>query len=876
MKIKYIFTIACCLVLVALIFMTGCDKRNPAIVKPVIPASELLHIVDISASTDTIYADNGITYSDISVLVKDQQNFAASGVAVLFRTNIGGIIRQVTTDSSGVAKTTFYSRGPEETGIANVEAIIKSATTGGTIDSVSTQVHIISIPPVSSLTLELNSSVMGVDQVVTIRSKAKNILGADVPNNTFLTFSSTRGFFLNPDGSANGDSILVTTSNGTATVQYNAGPLSGPSTIKVRIGAKMTSRDISIIPGTPRSLAMSSYTVHNGIHTITDESSVNDPDSIFISALVADIHNNVCPNVLVRFETTLGTFVNTNSTMYKNTNAQGLADVHFTPGLNSGSATIKGFANSDTLQTQILFTVTSDEIYSIQFENAGQIDLNVAYTGGIESAILKVKLFDINGNLIDHPTDVIFQIVGTSPTGSNLNGMGTGPVPSISSGGIAQVSVNSGTGSGPLAIKATAYRSDMTPVTATKANIVVHAGPPSQVILNIGSFNSGTAMGGGLWRIIAQAVVKDAYGNPVGYGTSVSFSLPDDQPNPGVLANCSITANTYTGNVNADGDSTAGVAYTTIIYNGVYTYELVRIKATTLDGQGNQVIGLGDFILPLNQPNIEAQVIPGHLDFFGLGSALPDQFAIIRVSLTDGQGNPIHHAVLNLTTTRGEFVYWAGTSLQWPNPGGPTDTNHPNDSAQWHTIITDWYDPTWSGIDGSGHTYYDNNSDGSTNGYAEARIQYGAYEVPNGDPQTGTPGTVAVTVTARLLGTNVSGETTCILLKYPFTQDLPIEVTSPNGGNTLQMGNVCPVTWTVFGTTGSVKIELYKGTNTTPVTTIVSSVSATVGTYNWLIPQGLVPSSEYKVKITSLNPNATVFDWSNGYFTISQLPIPGL
>ncbi len=769
MKIRSIFTITCLLLFVSLVFLTGCDKRNAPIVKPVVPASELLHIVNIAASADTIYADNGITFSNIAVLVKDQQNFAASGVAVLFRTNLGGIIRQVTTDSSGIAKTTFYSRAVADTGVARVEAIIKSATTGATIDSVSTLIHIIPIPPVTNLTLEMNSHTMVVDQTVTLRSKAKNMLGADVPDNTYLTFSATRGYFLNLDDTINGDSIMVKTSNGTATVRYNAGPLSGPGVIKVRIGTKITTQTITVNPGRPSSLFMSSYTVHNGIHTVTDESTVNSPDSIFVSALVSDVHNNVCPNALVRFETSLGTFVNTNSIMSKNTNSYGLADVHFTPGLSSGSATIKGFANGDTLTTQILFTVTSNEIYSIQFENSGQIDLNVAHTGGTESAILRVRLFDINGNLIDRPTWVYFDLVGDSPEGANLNGAATDST--ISSGGVAQVSVNSGTESGILTIKAYTKKADGTiGVNATKANIVIHAGPPYRVILNIGAFNSGTAVGGGLWKIIAEAVVKDFYGNPVDYGTSVFFSLPDAQPNPNILASCTIKGNTYVGNVNAEGDSTAGVAYTTIIYNGVFTFELVRIMATT-QANGIPVTGTGDMILPLNQPNIETLVTPAHLDFFTPQTA-GDQYVTVRMALTDGQGNPIHHAILTLSSTRGSFVYDPGTSLQWPNPGGPNDTLHPNDPEYWNKVVTDWYDATWHGVDGTGHNIPDNNSDGSTNGYAQGKIKFRAYEIPNGDVQTGTPGTVAVTVTATLLGTQVSGQTTCILLKYPFPQPI--------------------------------------------------------------------------------------------------------
>ena len=132
----------------------------------------------------------------------------------------------------------------------------------------------------------------------------------------------------------------------------------------------------------------------------------------------------------------------------------GEAQVRFTPGLAAGAATIKAFANNDTLQTQIIFNIKSDDIYSISFTQQEQITLNVANTGGTDSAILRVKLKDINGNLIDYPQEVYFRIVNLNPpAGANLNNHPvTDSVLVISTGGEAQVSVNSGSESGILII----------------------------------------------------------------------------------------------------------------------------------------------------------------------------------------------------------------------------------------------------------------------------------------------------------------------------------------------------------------------------------------------------------------------------------------
>jgi hypothetical protein len=105
-----------------------------------------------------------------------------------------------------------------------------------------------------------------------------------------------------------------------------------------------------------------------------------------------------------------------------NSDINGTATVRFTPGLQAGAATISAFANGDTLTSSLIFNVSSDDIHSIQWTQEEQITLSVANTGGTSSAILRVKLKDINGNLIDTPQNVYFKIMNTNPpAGANLN-----------------------------------------------------------------------------------------------------------------------------------------------------------------------------------------------------------------------------------------------------------------------------------------------------------------------------------------------------------------------------------------------------------------------------------------------------------------------
>jgi len=385
------------LVLMLVAFATSCDKRNPPPVVPDVPLPAPLNqqrdIVSISASPDTIYADNGITYSIISVMVQDGEGFGTPGQLVKFKTDTGRILTNVFSDSTGVAKSTFWDEGLS--GQATIWAFVKNYSETNpdsliTADSMSIVVKIDDIPPISALTLEmpstLNPQPLNVMQGITVRARARNILGNDVPDNTLITFSATKGYFSDVEGNSLGDSLVVETINGRATCTFNAGPIAGSGVITARIANQVSSRDLLISPGRPSNLDLRSFVQVGQDYVEADTSSVSSPNYIWMRAELKDAFNNVCPSRPVKFSTNLGTFVNTVQEITTNSDLNGLAQVRFTPGLQAGAATITAFANGDTLQDVLIFNIRSNEIHSIQFAQAGQVDLNVANTGGIESA----------------------------------------------------------------------------------------------------------------------------------------------------------------------------------------------------------------------------------------------------------------------------------------------------------------------------------------------------------------------------------------------------------------------------------------------------------------------------------------------------------
>ena len=735
-KINRLYPVLILLVLALILVITSCDRRNPpptgiGIVKP----SEVVKITKILAEPDTIYCDNNITFSQISVTVKDGEGFALPGKIVNFRANIGRILRSVPTDSSGVATTTFWDDG--EQGLAEIMAVVQniseSTNTVISADTARVEVFIDEVPPVESITLDIPYT-MTVMQTTEIYATAINNLGQTVPDNTLITFTCTKGKFVDGAGNTLGESIVSKTINGRASAYYNAGTKATTEEdrafVTASIGDRYNTREVMIYPGNPFNIRLQSFVQVGDQMIEADTSSVASPNNIYLRATLTDLHLNPCPTEPVRFETDLGSFMNTTQSITLNTNTMGEAQVRFTPGLAAGAATIKAFANNDTLQTQIIFNIKSDDIYSISFTQQEQITLNVANTGGTDSAILRVKLKDINGNLIDYPQEVYFRIVNLNPpAGANLNNHPvTDSVLVISTGGEAQVSVNSGSESGILIIRASCISNDGRWIHATKANIVIHAGPPAEVKPFIGGFNTVQNMGGGLWRVVAGAVVKDIYGNPVESGTSVFFELINN------VTNCQIDAAGSVGNTSVEDDSLRGVAYTTVSYSGIYTYDWITIRASTGAVAGEGVDGYATVQLPLNDPQFEAQLAEGHLNFFVSDTWKSADFYAV---LTDGQGLPVGNAVIICVSTKGQFVAIPGFHNNYP------------------------YDPPWQIItdDGSYGT-------GDKAGWAWGQIKYHKLEVPVGDPISQTPGQTTGVITLRILGTNVSTETSIVLYRY--------------------------------------------------------------------------------------------------------------
>jgi hypothetical protein len=110
---------------------------------------------------------------------------------------------------------------------------------------------------------------------------------------------------------------------------------------------------------------------------------------------------------------------------------------------------------------------------------------------------------------------------------------------------------------------------------------------------------------------------------------------------------------------------------------------------------------------------------------------------------------------------------------------------------------------------------------------------------------------------------------TISIYRFSIVNGNNITVTAPNRGEKWQVGTSHNITWTQFGLSGIVTIDLYKGN------TFYSSIgvaTASSGVFSWVIPTNLAASNDYKVRISQ----GGISDYSNSNFSITAPTSIGL
>ena len=326
----------------------------------------------------------------------------------------------------------------------------------------------------------------------------------------------------------------------------------------------------------------------------------------------------------------------------------GDAVAQLTPGTQAGLAqiTAQTDGNSGPISASATVTFISGSPNQIQL-TADPLQIQVAGTGGISTSTLRATVRDPNGNLVEAPASVVFELINepAPPAGCTI-GENDQVFVTQTSNGVAVASLNAGQQIGGKLIRAYTWPDSANEpdriVEVILSTVAVVAGPPFQLDIDVN--DDGNDAGGGAWTIEVSARVWDIHRNPVANNIPVVFTVDPEIANiePG-----------HTGNDGVSGSPTQGLAYAALVYNSVNTFDPIEISAEVQTQRG-QITGSREHVLPLQEGELELNVDPANWMF---NEDNPD--AIIRcwVVLIDGHQIPINNAPILFTSNRSRFSW---------------------------------------------------------------------------------------------------------------------------------------------------------------------------------------------------------------------------
>ncbi|MFA8299131.1 MAG: lamin tail domain-containing protein [Hyphomicrobiales bacterium] len=100
-----------------------------------------------------------------------------------------------------------------------------------------------------------------------------------------------------------------------------------------------------------------------------------------------------------------------------------------------------------------------------------------------------------------------------------------------------------------------------------------------------------------------------------------------------------------------------------------------------------------------------------------------------------------------------------------------------------------------------------------------------------------------------------------------------LEVTYPNGGETIETGTTCKITWNATAFNGQVKIELLEGEE---ATLLVDAYDASENSYDWVIAEDHKTAANFKIKISGTTEGDPEDTSDNTFEIIEPYVIPQL
>jgi len=315
----------------------------------------------------------------------------------------------------------------------------------------------------------------------------------------------------------------------------------------------------------------------------------------------------------------------------------------------------------DSVQITILDTTYSGTPAYVEIPSSYPGEIMVVGGGGLESTQICARVYDENGVLVNEPVNVTFTLGPNIPEGANINNAGISDS-TYTADGEACVSINSGTGPGPVRITATVLTDSGEVISATATPAIIATGPPYYIEPDYNPLES-EPIGGGFYQTEAAAMVYDRWYNPVADSTYVYWSMEPDwtATPPDTIIDAFVQGVSFTGNENLNGDNFPGVAYTTITYSTDAIGDLGLVTALTFGANGDTVMAR------INEDEGEATMffVPGQLtlgtptqywDFSTMGSTAQIE---VTATLIDYYGNPVVcEECIMITATGAQNIYY--------------------------------------------------------------------------------------------------------------------------------------------------------------------------------------------------------------------------
>ncbi|MFH1312805.1 MAG: invasin domain 3-containing protein [Candidatus Eisenbacteria bacterium] len=522
----------------------------------------------LKAQMPKMVAD-GISSQTVRTTLVTQDGNPVEGASIQLTTSAGMIAGSAITNSYGKAEAELTSAST--VGSATVAASYRGLYQDAIVVGFETPVIVLKATPMAISADPANISL--------ITAYVSFTDGSPVPDGTPVTFSTTEGTITpsSATGSGIADVELVPTgiANSNVTVRASSGAAGAATQV---VFAPDVASFVSAY-ALPDSLPGDGSSTATIVAEVTDEYGNRVADGTVVSFTVSAGNGIVTPIGL-----TVG----------------GIATAKFIPTGGSATATVTAMCEKATHDVGIRLLSGSSGAIVADPDTAW---IAVAGTWDESQVTVLAHVYDSHSNPVADGTDVSFTIQAGPGGGEYLNDPadGYGPIIKPTFGGVASITVNSGTKPGTVLMTITSGD-----YAAAATKIGISAGDPDSILLQVGEV---VINGDGTYTLGVSAIVRDQFNNPVENGTAVYFTL--DRSDLGF-----INPETYTGSsypcAELSGDPIKGITRACLTYGTESIFEYGTIIASTWGGETQSSASYG-ITLPIVDAALSIEAFPSSL-----------------------------------------------------------------------------------------------------------------------------------------------------------------------------------------------------------------------------------------------------------------------